>query len=357
MWVLVLGMHRSGTSALAGVLRTAGFNFGQLDQAMPANDQNPKGFWERMDVVILNDTILKTLGCEWDRLSRYDAGAVGAASDPAWEESIRGILGDVGAGQVGFLKDPRLCLTLPLWLRVQPPAAIIWIMRHPLAVARSLVARGDCSLMTGLALWEFYNRMAGQALGDRPCLRVCFEDIQRNPENEIQRILHYLAQQGLTVPAPSGGQASWYEPGMVHHEQAPEDVALVPPCVQQLWGQLSDVRGALPDLSWAEVSAFTREALRYHDQTVRAEQDHGEQLQLKVDELRRGQRLAEWDIQQYQQQLAALATSCQALEDSQLWRMTRMLHRAWCRLSGNPGHRTPLEHMQMILRDHKPRGG
>ena len=62
-------------------------------------------------------------------------------------------------------------------------------------------------------------------------------------------------------------------------------------------------------------------------------------------------------LQYHQQQLAALATSCQALEDSQLWRMTRMLHRAWCRLSGNPGHRTPLEHMQMILRDHKPRGG
>ena len=56
--VAILGMHRSGTSAVAGFLAKAGFFAGEEDDLLPAAEDNPKGFFERADVNALNDDLL-----------------------------------------------------------------------------------------------------------------------------------------------------------------------------------------------------------------------------------------------------------------------------------------------------------
>src|SRR6185312_12242151 len=61
--ILVLGMHRSGTSAVTRVLNLLGADLGSRLVA-PAAD-NPAGFWEHADAVKINDDLLQALGRTW----------------------------------------------------------------------------------------------------------------------------------------------------------------------------------------------------------------------------------------------------------------------------------------------------
>ena len=63
--VVVLGMHRSGTSALAGILGLLGVHLGSKLLNAPA-EENAKGFCEHTGILDLQQTILLTLGSNWD---------------------------------------------------------------------------------------------------------------------------------------------------------------------------------------------------------------------------------------------------------------------------------------------------
>src|SRR4029077_11102869 len=71
MQILVLGMHRSGTSVVARLLNTIGLYFAPEGVSTGANQENPKGFWERRDVRVLNDMVLHAAGADWHRLSGF----------------------------------------------------------------------------------------------------------------------------------------------------------------------------------------------------------------------------------------------------------------------------------------------
>ena len=69
MQIVVLGMHRSGTSLLCGMLELAGVYFGADNDFILTNEENPEGFRERKDVRRLNDQLLFNLGCDWSEIS------------------------------------------------------------------------------------------------------------------------------------------------------------------------------------------------------------------------------------------------------------------------------------------------
>jgi hypothetical protein len=73
---IVLGMHRSGTSALAGMLHHLGVELG--DRLMQASPDNPRGYWEHRDIVAVNHKLMAELGCSWDDIRPLPA---------KWEES------------------------------------------------------------------------------------------------------------------------------------------------------------------------------------------------------------------------------------------------------------------------------
>ena len=154
--VLVLGMHRGGTSAFAGTLRTLGVDFG--DDLLPGQVENPLGFFEDRTVVRVNDDILDAVGSFWcDLLPDLD---------PAdWERHTQELLDEatlklgVGFGHASLwgLKDPRLCRLLPLWLpllvRLESTPCCVITVRHPLEVAASLVARNRMEPKNAQLLW------------------------------------------------------------------------------------------------------------------------------------------------------------------------------------------------------------
>lgn len=148
---VVLGMHRSGTSSVAGTLALLGAAAPRT-LMRPAED-NPKGFWESEVVTAFNDRLLAADGSSWSDWRRFSP-----PSDPAWAEEAGRVLeaefGDAGAI---VLKDPRICRFFPFWRRVLEGAGytplIVAPVRDPLEVAASLNARNGMDPARALRLW------------------------------------------------------------------------------------------------------------------------------------------------------------------------------------------------------------
>ena len=68
MRIIVLGMHRSGTSLACGLLKHTGVYFGEQAELIETNEENPKGFWERNDVRKLNDLLMHSMNCDWSEI-------------------------------------------------------------------------------------------------------------------------------------------------------------------------------------------------------------------------------------------------------------------------------------------------
>ena len=152
--VVVLGMHRSGTSLLTGSLEAAGLYLGEVNNEAP---WNRKGNKENEAIRDLNDALLAKGRAAWNAPPpgqvRWDRGDRERA-----KALIRPYL---DAHRPWGFKDPRSLWTAAGWLRLLPDPRPIGVFRHPSLVVRSLVARsGDLAVGEGhaLALWCAYNR-------------------------------------------------------------------------------------------------------------------------------------------------------------------------------------------------------
>lgn len=147
--VAVLGMHRSGTSALAGCLEEAGVFLGEVRSA---NRANPRGNRENLRIIALHKALLKRNGGAWDRPPERVAWSRRAC----WRRDR--IIRSFARHPVWGFKDPRALLCLDGWLEALPELRCVGIFRHPVLVARSLERRNGFPLERGLALWLDYNR-------------------------------------------------------------------------------------------------------------------------------------------------------------------------------------------------------
>lgn len=166
--VCILGMHRSGTSCLAGSLQLAGLYLGQVVESAPFNR---KGNRENLDIRELNDAVLNTSGGAWNEPPHAIRWTAAQASRR--DELIAQFESE--PGRTWGFKDPRTVLTLPFWRERLPDLRFVVTFRHPLAVAHSLAARDGLSLSHGLRLWGTYNRIISSLaeFGDVPT--VCFD--------------------------------------------------------------------------------------------------------------------------------------------------------------------------------------
>jgi hypothetical protein len=192
--IVVLGMHRSGTSCLAGFLQASGVFFGSPSSFKArAGAENPKGFWERRDVRKICDTLLYSAGLDWDQVAEFDPAQIRAEVLVEQRTAFGRLVNELDAQGVWALKEPRLCLLLPLLADLAPTAIILHIHRHPASVAASLAARNNFPLPYGLALWETYNSAALRATQGRKVHRISYEGLVGRPRETSQwlrAILH-----------------------------------------------------------------------------------------------------------------------------------------------------------------------
>jgi len=195
--IVVIGMHRSGTSVLARLLNAMGCWAGEDGELAPPDIFNPTGYWERRDVLALDHDILDALGASWLEPARVDLNRLSDESRRSFVERARAIAGSLDARGAWMIKDPRLAILFPIWREALGDASCVLIWREPAAVARSLAERDDLPLLLGLALWEEYTRAMLDATIGLPRVCVAYEELLRDPRRVAATLRDAL---GLRMP-------------------------------------------------------------------------------------------------------------------------------------------------------------
>ena len=198
MQLIVLGMHRSGTSVLARLMNLIGVYFGPEGIELSAGDDNPKGVWERKDVHALNNFVLNSSGCAWNRVSAFDVGELASDIQDEFVTRARRIVLEMDAHRPWVIKDPRMCLVLPLWRRVLEAPVCVYVHRSPIEVAASLQTRNQIPIEVGLALWQRYVSSAHLASLGLPSLTVAHRDLVKTPVKVLRRLKTDLEEKGVT---------------------------------------------------------------------------------------------------------------------------------------------------------------
>ncbi|MGH6995466.1 MAG: sulfotransferase family protein, partial [Stellaceae bacterium] len=288
--VFVLGMHRSGTSAVTRVLNLLGVELGQ--GLMTASPDNERGYWENLTIVQEHHQLLEALGSSWDDLRALPADWMKNPAAVSAAHRLRAIVErEFSAAPLWGLKDPRLCRLLPLWLpllrsmRMTPH--FVLVLRHPAEVAASLAKRDRKSRAAAALLWLRHMLEAERATRGLPRTIVNFADLIENPRNWSAEFRRVAAECGLDwsndYQAVDAAVGAFLSPDLRHHQtvaksgaddfgawvQAVYDALRAPHCqtaecdrvaaeierADQVWGRLA---GA----SAAPESGLSREALR-----------------------------------------------------------------------------------------------
>lgn len=154
--IIVLGMHRSGTSALAGVLGLLGAKLPA--RLMPSSRGNPKGHFEPQHIVEIHDRILASAGATWSSWEEIPEAWFPSEPGRAFvDELVEAISEDYATAPLFVVKDPRMCRLMPLWYhvldRIDVEACFAIPLRNPVEVAKSLQNRDGLPLAHGCLLW------------------------------------------------------------------------------------------------------------------------------------------------------------------------------------------------------------
>ncbi len=245
--IIILGMHRSGTSALTGVLGRLGISLGL--NLMKPTEENPKGYFENQGVNEINESILRRLDSSWHDLFSLQKDWWKQEGISAFREKALKLIQMEFAGVDTFcIKDPRMCVLFPFWNSIfeelDTKLSYILPVRNPTEVADSLKRRHGLSIQKGIILWmnhmlnaEFYSRSG-------PRCFVFFEELLKNPEKTINRISKAL---GINFPKTwqeaKNDIEEFLEPSLKHynhenHASSKDILPLVTGCYQ-LFSELS----------------------------------------------------------------------------------------------------------------------
>jgi len=259
----ILGMHRSGTSLVAQLLEGLGVDFGPREELLDANAANPRGYWEIERIVHANEWILQTLGRRWDTAFPLPEGWHTSPELDRHRTHVRTVLEELfGSCERFGWKDPRCCLTLPLWREsladLGTSVHFVLVLRNPLDVARSLARRNDFTPEGSLGLWYHYTLQALVGSAGQPRAVVCYEDLLDRPIREVERLSRSLSLDGSAVET-TVRQA--VDPKLCHSRSDPKKLDRQAPVhvVSIYRSLLAALEG---EISWDEVDREAQVRLR-----------------------------------------------------------------------------------------------
>jgi hypothetical protein len=195
-WVVVVGMHRSGTSAVTGAVGALGFNLVSAEDRLTPHDSNPE-HWESLSILLHNDAILARFGGTWDAPPQLPDGWETDRGLPDYASALKLLAAAYPDLGPSVWKDPRACLLLPYWREVlRAPMAAVLVWRAPLAVARSLRHRDGLPVAYGVALWERYNRSAIANLAGTDVYVLNYDVLVQDPAGSLSGLTSWLGSIG-----------------------------------------------------------------------------------------------------------------------------------------------------------------
>jgi hypothetical protein len=252
--ILILGMHRSGTSAVAGTA----VRLGAAGPRTPldASADNPAGFHESAQVMILNHSIMRDAGSSWN-LSLHRTTAQICAAAPPYRPAMAAVLEqEFGRAPLFVMKDPRLCLTLPGWRPVLQVGGIetsaFLVVRHPGEVARSLLKRNNLPEVISVAEWLHHTLEAEYSTRGMKRAALFYDDLMTNWKPPLLTAAH---QAGITWPLPMEAVeisiTSYLSQDLRHQRTRLDEPLQMPegiiPLVQKAWLALQRMRQAPDD--------------------------------------------------------------------------------------------------------------
>lgn len=242
--LVVLGMHRSGTSSVAGALSLLGATAPKT--LMAAAPDNPRGFWESDVVMRLNDAMLAERGLVWS-----DWRARPETQTPAVDPRIVEVMADeFGDAERAVLKDPRMCRLFPEWrislVDAGYSVVVVSPIRPPAEVARSLTTRNPMTREHGLRLWLRHVLDAEWSSRGLPRFFVPWSEFLSDWRGQVLRLNHGIGT-GLVISGEAANAVDAFLSDELHRQRSEEPV---PTLTRQVWSILCELaaHGDHPDL-------------------------------------------------------------------------------------------------------------
>jgi len=299
--LLVLAMHRSGSSLLTGAISAAGVPVGP--DLAPPDRHNPTGYWESRSINRVLEEILQSAESrwhDWRRLSFSDPQARSRAV-----QSLRDVVeGNFPTAELFAIKDPRSCRVASAWREALDSLGIrqkvIVSVRHPCEVALSLNARDGMPIDKGILLWTRHVLDAIVDSRGLPATIVRYEDVLTNGRAELDRIAAVL---DIAWPAGEAEMAlrmgDLIAPGLRHHRHTDTALAAYTDATwaRGLWALLQDGDAAIRETEKVDALAaeFTRAIRPFENYFCRLEAGYESAL-AQIKTLRQELDRAKWRL-------------------------------------------------------------
>lgn len=230
--ILIVAMHRSGTSALSRTLNLLGCDM--PPKLIGADEWNSSGYWESKPIKDLNEEMLQSGGSDWSEWQEFNPNWFRSSAMRGFRDRAIELIGsEFGGSSLFVFKDPRLSILLPFWraifaeLEIEP--VVIHTLRHPIEVARSLERRNKFLIPRGILLWLRYT-LEGER-GSRGLRRffTSYDELLDDCPGFIQRSQDAL---GLFWPRNSDRArreiGNFLSEGMRHHKESAKTSRILP---------------------------------------------------------------------------------------------------------------------------------
>ena len=223
--ILILGMHRSGTSALTGTLGLLDVDLG--NDLMTADEGNAKGYFENQNFYQINEDLLSQIDSSWEDIF-FDEAKLDNIRDTIELKNI--IQSEFEHSSIFAIKDPRLAYLFPVYEKILKELdidiKIIIPYRNPTEVATSLKHRNQFSLNKGMLLWAYHILLAEKFSKDHKRIFIEFNELMTNTKSVIKQISEKLE---IDLYSKYNEKEEYLkeflDPGLKHHNTSMDDLS------------------------------------------------------------------------------------------------------------------------------------
>ncbi|MDQ7075215.1 MAG: glycosyltransferase [Gammaproteobacteria bacterium] len=235
--LIILGMHRSGTSVSTRLFNLLGTDPG-TNLMQPAED-NPTGFWEPTDIVAVHDELLQKLGSSWQDPNPLPNTWWNQADIKPFEEQLYKLAQQHYTDiEQPIIKDPRLCRLLPIWQKILKRLKwnhnYILVGRSPIEVADSLKKRNELSANHSYLLWLRHVLESEEWSRAHPRIFLMYDQLLLNWEKEITRCSRTLTDLTLNFSSHTLNKINKFIDPTLRHHHAIDNTLTHDPKLSQL---------------------------------------------------------------------------------------------------------------------------
>ncbi|MFA7238508.1 MAG: glycosyltransferase [Sulfuricellaceae bacterium] len=270
--IVVLGMHRSGTSAIARGLKVLGVELG--DKIMPpVEGNNAKGFYEDIDLNALNIEMLNTIESDWHHVAAFDSiDAEILRKKGHFLHAAELLRQKVSSATVFGFKDPRVAKLLPFWKGVishcQLDVSYVLAVRNPLSVVKSLAKRDSIEAEQAYLMWLAHVLTSLTDSAGAMRVLVDYDRLMQSPDHELNRMAKHLDLE-IDPTELQSYKTEFLDQKLRHTVYELNDLLLddtCPPIVREIYAALLDVASDKAKIDDAELQ---KKVVRWSDEFER----------------------------------------------------------------------------------------